>query len=100
MPRLRAGLPGAHRTGGNRNISKEAVATLTTPISITGTGNHYGGSCQVGFSIDEGESFQVVTSYEGNCPLRNGGTDPRNQAFDFDVPADLPLGDVVFAWYV
>ncbi|KAF2665288.1 hypothetical protein BT63DRAFT_434210 [Microthyrium microscopicum] len=61
-------------------------------------GNHYGGSCQVGFSTDKGASFHVVSSYEGNCPLRNGGMEPEDQQFGFTVPKDLPGGEVVFAW--
>ena len=66
--------------------------------NITGIGNHYGGSCQVGFSVDKGETFRVAASYEGNCPHRNGGTDAEGQNFNFTVPDDLPEGDVVFAW--
>ncbi|KAH0558548.1 hypothetical protein GP486_004797 [Trichoglossum hirsutum] len=64
-------------------------------FSLTGIGNHYGGSCQVGFSADNGITFQVATSFEGNCPHRHS-TD--SQDFEFTVPADIPLGNVVFAW--
>ncbi|KAI9875315.1 MAG: hypothetical protein M1830_008633 [Pleopsidium flavum] len=67
-------------------------------FSLTGIGNHFGGSCQVGFSVDHGKTFQVATSYEGNCPHRNGGEAASGQKFDFTVPADIPTGDVVFAW--
>ena len=63
--------------------------------SLTGIGNHYGGSCQVGFSVDGGEIFRVATSFEGNCPHRHA-TD--SQDFNFTVPADIPTGNVVFAW--
>lgn len=66
--------------------------------SLTGIGNHWGGSCQVGFSVDAGKTFQVATSYQGNCPHRNGGESADGQTFDFTVPADIPTGDVVFAW--
>ena len=53
----------------------------------------------MGFSIDKGATFRVVTSYEGDCPKRyNGWTDPANQTFPFTVPADLPAGDAIFAW--
>jgi hypothetical protein len=61
-------------------------------------GNHYGGSCQIGFSIDQGKTFNTAVSYEGDCPHRNGGEDPSGQEFPFTVPSDLPSGDVVFAW--
>ncbi|KAI9755468.1 MAG: hypothetical protein M4579_004259 [Chaenotheca gracillima] len=66
--------------------------------TIAGIGNHYGGSCQVGFSVDKGKTFQVATSYQGNCPHRNSGSGPEGQAFKFTVPADIPTGGVVFAW--
>jgi hypothetical protein len=65
---------------------------------MSGIGNHYGGSCQVGFSTDGGNTFHVVTSYEGNCPHRNNGDGPQGQDFDFTVPADLPAGVQLFAW--
>ncbi|KAK4896235.1 hypothetical protein LTR27_005757 [Elasticomyces elasticus] len=66
--------------------------------NVSGIGNHYGGSCQVGFSVDKGDSFQTVTSYEGNCPHRNGGNGPEDQNFPFTVPADMPTGVHVFSW--
>lgn len=67
-------------------------------FNLTGIGNHYGGSCQVGFSVDKGTTFQVATSYEGNCPHRNNGDGPDGQNFNFTVPADIPTGNVIFAW--
>ncbi|OCK75599.1 lytic polysaccharide monooxygenase [Lepidopterella palustris CBS 459.81] len=67
-------------------------------FNITGIGNHYGGSCQVGFSVDKGATFQVATSYEGNCPHRNAGDGPDGQNFNFTIPADIPTGNVIFAW--
>ncbi|KAK0312974.1 hypothetical protein LTR01_002638 [Friedmanniomyces endolithicus] len=73
-------------------------AGSTQAWSIGGIGNHYGGSCQVGFSVDKGQTFQVATTYEGNCPHRNLGSDPSGQTFPFTVPADLPPGTQVFAW--
>lgn len=66
--------------------------------SMTGIGNHYGGSCQVGFSVDGGETFRVSTSYEGNCPHRDAGNGPEGQGFTFTVPHDLPAGVQLFAW--
>ena len=70
--------------------------------SMSGIGNHYGGSCQVGF-LDYGgdgknETFRVATSYEGNCPHRKAGSDAAGQNFEFKVPADLGTGVQVFAW--
>ncbi|TKA69233.1 hypothetical protein B0A49_10735 [Cryomyces minteri] len=60
--------------------------------NMSGIGNHYGGSCQVGFSVDNGTTFQVATSYEGNCPHRDARNDAAGQNFDFTVPADMPTG--------
>ncbi|KAL1959447.1 hypothetical protein VTO42DRAFT_1892 [Malbranchea cinnamomea] len=68
-------------------------------FSLIGQGTHWGGSCQAGFSIDGGQSWKVVASYEGNCPHRDAGpADPAGQTFEFTVPADMPAGDHVFAW--
>lgn len=61
-------------------------------------GNHAGGSCQIGFSDDNGTTFRVAKSYQGDCPHRNGGVNPENQTFDFTVPVDLQTGVQVFAW--
>jgi hypothetical protein len=62
-------------------------------------GTHYGGSCSVGFSTDKGNTFKVATTWNGNCPHREGSIDPSTQTFDFTVPADLPAGDrTIFAW--
>jgi hypothetical protein len=66
--------------------------------NVAAGGNHFGGSCQVGFSTDGGKSFHVTQSYEGNCPHRNGGETPNTQTFPFTVPSDLPTGEAVFAW--
>ena len=66
--------------------------------SMAGIGNHYGESCQVGFSIDHGETFRVSTSYEGNCPRRNAGNSPEGQDFPFSVPHDMTPGIHFFAW--
>ncbi|GIZ45785.1 hypothetical protein CKM354_000893800 [Cercospora kikuchii] len=61
-------------------------------------GNHYGGSCQIGFSTDNGTTFHVATSYEGNCPHRDKGIGPSGQNFEFLVPNDLEPGIQLFAW--
>lgn len=64
--------------------------TIGTPGST-----HYGGSCQVGFSVDKGRSWKVAASYHGNCPHRQE-LDP--QTFHFKVPLNMPSGPAVFAW--
>ncbi|KAL0259511.1 hypothetical protein SLS55_005248 [Diplodia seriata] len=60
-------------------------------------GTHYGGSCQVAFSVDKGKTFKVAASYEGNCPHRNAELG-SGQDFEMTVPQELPAGEAVFAW--
>lgn len=61
-------------------------------------GTHDGGSCQVGFSIDRGETWKVAASYNGNCPLRGKPGSPEVQTFDFKVPTGMPTGKALFGW--
>lgn len=62
-------------------------------ITIVGGAYHDGGSCQISLSYDKGQSFTVIQSIQGECPLAAGGS------FDFTIPADAPAGtDVLFAW--
>lgn len=61
-------------------------------------GTHYGGSCQVGFSVDKGKTWKVAASYNGNCPLRGKSGAPEVQTFDFTVPTGMPEGKALFAW--
>ncbi|CAK4032955.1 Hypothetical predicted protein [Lecanosticta acicola] len=74
------------------------VAGSTANFNISGIGNHFGGSCQVGFSTDDGDTFRVATSYEGNCPHRDNGDGPDGQDFTFAVPKDIDTGVQLFAW--
>ncbi|KAF1992892.1 lytic polysaccharide monooxygenase [Amniculicola lignicola CBS 123094] len=83
--------------GAKVNFTLSGASIQNTPDQVKG-GTHYGGSCQVGFSTDKGKTFKVATTWNGNCPLRNGGEDPSGQSFDFVVPADMPSGNAVFAW--
>ena len=74
---------------------KQLQSATQNPVG----GTHYGGSCQVGFSTDKGKTFKVATTWQGNCPLRDGTVDPSTQSFDFTVPADTPAGErILFAW--
>lgn len=61
-------------------------------------GTHYGGSCQVGFSIDRGETWKMAASYHGACPHHTEDGSPEAQTFDFKVPTGMPEGDALFAW--
>jgi hypothetical protein len=67
---------------------------------------HSGGSCQVAFSYDKGETWTAVYNWEGNCPrVASPGSvtnvyDP-NQNYTFKIPENFPTGyRVIFAWYV
>lgn len=78
------------------HAGQPANLTLWGPTSLGG--NHYGGSCQIGFSTDGGSTFHVATSYEGNCSHRDNGVGPEGQNFEFLVPKDLEPGVQLFAW--
>ena len=69
-----------------------AVGSSQT-VTITGGAYHGGGSCQFSLSYDQGQTFKVIKSFIGNCPIDNGDT-----SYDFNVPADAPSGEAVFAW--
>jgi len=56
---------------------------------------HYGGSCQIGFSVDKGQTWKVAASYHGNCPHRQQDS---LQTFQFRVPSNMPSGPAIFAW--
>jgi hypothetical protein len=59
---------------------------------------HYGGSCQVGFSVDKGKTWKVAASYHGACPKHTDDGKPEAQTFDFKVPTGMPEGDALFSW--
>ncbi|KAL2112994.1 hypothetical protein VUR80DRAFT_5754 [Thermomyces stellatus] len=61
--------------------------------TIEGGAAHEGGSCQFSLSYDKGESFQVIQSIVGGCPVSGGAS------FDFTIPADAPNSDAaIFSW--
>ncbi|RMZ67728.1 spore coat SP96 precursor [Pyrenophora seminiperda CCB06] len=59
---------------------------------------HYGGSCQVGFSLDRGRTWKAAASFSGNCPRQAEDGSPGSQTFDFQVPRGMPSGNALFAW--
>ncbi|KAK2763352.1 hypothetical protein FQN54_009988 [Arachnomyces sp. PD_36] len=59
-------------------------------MEIEGGATHEGGSCQLSLSYDNGESFQVIKSMIGGCPLQS--------SYDFTIPSDAPSGEALFAW--
>jgi hypothetical protein len=65
----------------------------TYNFTIVGGANHNGGSCQAALSVDRGQTFRVVRSYEGGCPGQG------ESSFEFSVPRDTPaIEKAVFAW--
>ncbi|GAA5958886.1 hypothetical protein JCM21900_002268 [Sporobolomyces salmonicolor] len=56
-----------------------------------GGANHGGGSCQFSISYDQGETFAVIHSIIGGCPLELNYSVP--------IPSDLPSAtSATFAW--
>ncbi|KAL2160814.1 hypothetical protein VTH06DRAFT_1011 [Thermothelomyces fergusii] len=55
-----------------------------------GGARHGGGSCQVSLSYDKGNSFTVIKSIIGGCPLAD--------SYSFTIPADAPEGEAIWAW--
>jgi hypothetical protein len=70
------------------------LSNHTYTIGAPGS-THYGGSCQIGFSVDKGQTWKVAASYHGNCPHRQQDS---LQTFQFRVPSNMPSGPAVFAW--
>jgi len=85
--------------GGKANFSVSGHA-IDTPTFNPSGGNHGGGSAQVGFSIDGGKTFKVAKTWNGNWPPHDIGNtlEPSDMTYDFNVPADMPSGNAIFAW--
>ncbi|KAA8910399.1 hypothetical protein TRICI_004197 [Trichomonascus ciferrii] len=66
----------------------EAGKTYT--LSLMGKAKHHGGSCQLSLSYDRGETFTVIKSIIGGCPLELD--------YDFEIPQSAPQGQALFAW--
>ncbi|KAF2844046.1 lytic polysaccharide monooxygenase [Plenodomus tracheiphilus IPT5] len=82
-------------------------STNTTGASMHDPGAaHSGGSCQASFSYDNGDSWIVVQSWEGNCLRVRKGQEGQltnsydiDQNYSFDIPDSLPGADqVILAW--
>lgn len=82
-------------------------ATNTTGSTMLSPGAaHSGGSCQISFSYDGGNTWIVIQSWEGNCVRVRRGQEGSitndydvNQDYTFVIPKDLPSADrVIVAW--
>ncbi|KAF7161883.1 hypothetical protein CNMCM6106_008999 [Aspergillus hiratsukae] len=62
----------------------------TYELELQGSATHGGGSCQIALSYDKGETFKVIHSMLGGCPI------PLK--YNFQVPSDAPSGEALLAW--
>ncbi|KAE8372468.1 hypothetical protein BDV26DRAFT_301892 [Aspergillus bertholletiae] len=80
--------------GHHKDTPWRTVATYTAGqtdyMELAPGNNHHGGSCQISLSYDNGQTFRVIESYMGGCPL--------SLKWDFEVPASAPSGKALFAW--
>ncbi|KAK1139193.1 hypothetical protein N8T08_001188 [Aspergillus melleus] len=71
-----------------------SVATYSPGSSYTleleGSATHGGGSCQIALSYDNGESFKVIHSMLGGCPI--------TKSYQFTIPSDAQTGEALLAW--
>lgn len=74
-----------------RHASVTYTAGSTYNITLAGSARHEGGSCQLSLSYDNGESFRVIKSMIGACPL--------SDTYNFTIPSDAPTGhSILLAW--
>ncbi|KLJ05980.1 DNA-directed RNA polymerase [Blastomyces silverae] len=59
-------------------------------VKLEGTATHGGGSCQISLSYDQGNTFRVIESIIGGCPL--------NKQYGFKIPSNAPSGEALLAW--
>ena len=91
--------PQATYTAGSKEIFK-----IWPNDGNGGEGNlaaHSGGSCQWSISFDNGKTWKVLHSYEGDCPRGaplNSNIASPNQTYTFDVPPETKSGQALTAW--
>ncbi|KAK1144455.1 hypothetical protein N8T08_005327 [Aspergillus melleus] len=80
--------------GHHRNTAWRTTSTYTAGqkdyMELAPGTNHRGGSCQISLSYDNGQTFRVIQSYMGGCPL--------TLKWDFQIPESAPAGKALFAW--
>ncbi|OQE27539.1 hypothetical protein PENSTE_c004G01579 [Penicillium steckii] len=59
-------------------------------MELDGSATHDGGSCQLALTYDQGETFKVIESMLGSCPIA--------KKYDFTIPSDAPDGEALLAW--
>ncbi|KAE8337317.1 hypothetical protein BDV24DRAFT_154499 [Aspergillus arachidicola] len=80
---------GHHKTTQWRTVANY-TAGQADYMKLAPGNNHHGGSCQISLSYDNGETFRVIESYMGGCPLK--------LEWDFEIPSFAPSGKALFAW--
>ncbi|KAB8274605.1 hypothetical protein BDV30DRAFT_248416 [Aspergillus minisclerotigenes] len=80
---------GHHKTTHWRTVANY-TAGQADYMKLAPGNNHHGGSCQISLSYDNGETFRVIESYMGGCPLK--------LEWDFEIPSFAPSGKALFAW--
>lgn len=59
-------------------------------MELEGSATHDGGSCQLALTYDQGQTFKVIESILGDCPIA--------KKYDFTIPSDAPDGEALLAW--
>ncbi|EXJ55561.1 hypothetical protein A1O7_08489 [Cladophialophora yegresii CBS 114405] len=63
----------------------------TYDMWLNGTADHDGGSCQLSLSYDNGQTFKVIKSMIGGCPLTHN--------YNFTIPEFAPASDsALLSW--
>ncbi|KAK5711371.1 hypothetical protein LTR17_018438 [Elasticomyces elasticus] len=80
--------------GYHKDAASQPSATYTAGstynMTLAGSATHGGGSCQLSLSYDNGETFSVIKSMIGGCPLVS--------TYDFTIPTYARSGDALLAW--
>ncbi|KAI9036322.1 uncharacterized protein KD926_002086 [Aspergillus affinis] len=59
-------------------------------MELQGSATHGGGSCQIALSYDSGDSWKVIHTILGGCPIA--------KKYDFTIPSDAQTGEALLGW--
>lgn len=79
-----------YHTNEPRVSTEHYLAGEVQRLTIEGTADHDGGSCQVSLSYDAGKTFHVIKSIIGGCPVK--------RTYEFQIPANAPHGQALLSW--
>ncbi|ODN90788.1 hypothetical protein L198_06105 [Cryptococcus wingfieldii CBS 7118] len=80
-------------TADDMGSNAEWSAGSTINYTLVGTATHGGGSCQLSMSYDNGDTWSVIFSHIGGCPMEEA-----SMTTDVTIPSDAPSGQALFAW--